>query len=67
MKTNEHLYGTEIDVPEIPADIVMRRIELLKEHLAELLDHSYYTRDGKRCNDVMSAISFWEKINDGDK
>jgi len=41
--TNEYLYGKDIDVPEIPEDIIMRRIELLKEHLEELLEHSYHT------------------------
>ena len=61
--TNEYLYGKDIDVPEIPEDIIMRRIELLKDHLEELLDHSYHTRDGERVNAILKAIKFWETIN----
>ena len=63
MKDNNYLYGEDVEVPEIPNEVVMRRIELLKDNLAELLDHSYYTRDGQRVNDVLKAIDFWEKIN----
>jgi len=62
--TNEYLYGEEVEVPDIPAEIIMRRIEALKENLAELLEHSFYTRDGNRCNAVIKAIKFWETINE---
>ncbi len=64
--TNEYLYGEEVEVPEIPQEIIMRRIELLKDNLAELLDHSYYTRDGARVEKVLKAIRFWETINNKD-
>jgi len=64
--TNEYLYGEDVEVPEIPQEIIMRRIELLKDNLAELLDHSYYTRDGDRCNKILKAIRFWETINNKD-
>ena len=60
----EYLYGKDNEVPEIPRDVVMRRIETLKEHLAELLEHSYHIRDSVRCQKVFEAISFWEKINE---
>ena len=59
----EYLYGTDVEVPEIPQEIIVRRIELLKEHLGELLEHSFYTRDNKRVNAVLKAIKFWEDIN----
>ena len=42
-------------------------VELLNEHLADLLDHSYHIRDAVRCNDVLKAIRFWENINKKDK
>ena len=61
--TNDYLYGEEVEVPEIPQEIVTRRIELLKDNLARLLDHSYYTRDGARVEKVLKAIRFWETIN----
>lgn len=64
MKDNSYLYGTDVGVPEIPADIIMRRVELLKEHLAELIEVEPMLRDGKRCNDVIKAIRFWETINE---
>jgi len=63
MKSNEYLYGEDVEVPSIPEDVVMRRLEALKEHLAELLDHSYYTRDTKRVGSVLKAIDFWSSIN----
>lgn len=63
MLGNQHLYGEDVEVPEIPAEIIMRRVELLKDHLDELLDVPWYLRDGGRCNDVMKVISFWKNIN----
>lgn len=59
---NEYLYGKDVEVPEIDRETVMRRLELLKEHLAELLGHSYYTRDGERVEAVLKAIKFWERM-----
>ena len=43
MSTNEYLYGTD-DVPEIPAETVMRRIELLKDNLTEVMSKHYLER-----------------------
>ena len=63
MKDNIYLYDTD-DVPEIPNEIIVRRLELLKDNLAELLDHSYHTRDTARVNALLKAIKFWENIND---
>ena len=63
MTDNEYLYGDNVEVPEIPSDIVMRGLELLKDHLEELLDYSFYTRDAERCNAVIKAIDFWNKLN----
>ncbi len=63
-RTNEYLYGEGVEVPEIPQDIIMRRVETLKENLSVLLDQSYYTRDSARCNTIIKAIEFWEKINE---
>ena len=61
--TNEYLYGKDVEVPEIPEDIIKRRIELLEEHLARLLEHSYHTRDGDHVNAVLKAIKFWNNLN----
>ena len=58
-----YLYNTD-EVPSIPADIVCRRLELLKDNLEELLSHSFYTRDLGRVNAVLKAIKHWESIND---
>lgn len=65
MVTHEYLYGGDnIDeVPDIPQDIIMRRVEMLKEHMAELLAVDYKNRDFKRVDDISSAIDFWNKIN----
>jgi hypothetical protein len=67
MKTNEWLYGQDVDVPEIPAYVITRRIELLKEHLEELLETSYKKREFSRVRDVLKAIDFWEDIRRRDK
>ena len=66
MKGNIYLYGEDTEVPIIPAEITMRRVEMLKDNLAELLEHSYHTRDGVRVNSVLKAIKFWENINNED-
>jgi len=63
MKDNSYLYGQDSEVPEIPNDVIMRRLELLKDNLESLLDHSYHTRDNNRVRAVLKAIDFWEKIN----
>ena len=64
MTKQEYLYGEDVELEPIPEDIAMRRIEALKDHLSELLDHSYHTRDGRRINAILKAISFWSHIND---
>ena len=62
-----YLYGVDVEVPEIPQEIIMRRVELLRDNLEELLDHSWHTRDANRCNKILKAIDFWEHINDKEK
>ena len=62
MKTNTYLYGDDVEVPEVPADIIVRRVELLRDNLDELLKVHYADRDGKRCNDIIKAIKFWGSI-----
>jgi len=61
MKSNLYLYNTT-EVPEIPAEVVVRRLELLKDNLAELLEHSYHIRDYERVAEVLEAISFWQDL-----
>ena len=61
--TNEYLYGEDIEVPNIPEDIINRRIKLLNRHLKRLLDVSYRERDLKRVSDILKAIKYWETIN----
>ena len=66
MQKDSYLYGEDVEVPEIPSEIVMRRVELLKDHLAEKLEHSYHTRtseDSIQINKILKAIDFWEHIN----
>ena len=63
MRSNEYLYGKDVEVPEIDPLVVVRRIELLKDNLSELLEHSFYTRDGARCNKIIKAIKHYENIN----
>jgi len=59
---DEYLYGSDVEVPEIPRDIIMRRIEILRDNLEKLLNHSYHIRDNDRVRAILKAISFWGKI-----
>ncbi len=63
MKDNSWLYGENVSPPDIPQDVVDKRLELLKTNLAKLLDHSYHVRDNARVSSVLKAIDFWESIN----
>ena len=60
----EYLYGKDVEVEPIPQEAINKRVEVLKKHLSELLDHSYHTRDTKRVSSVLNAIKYWEHIND---
>jgi len=62
--SNAYLYGEDIEVPEIPADIIARRLAALADNLEELLNHSYYDRDQARVNAVLKAIKFWNTIQE---
>lgn len=61
--SNEYLYGTE-DIPEIPAHIIMLRIQILEDHLHELYEVHYMDRDVKRIRAVEKAIKFWESARE---
>lgn len=66
MKTDFYLYGKDVEVPEIPADICMRRIELLQEHLDELLDVHYSKRSNAQIHHIHKAIDFWNSMLHGE-
>lgn len=61
--SNEYLYGTD-EVPEIPADVIMRRLELLEDHLGELYEVHYMQRDQKKIRAIEKAIKFWEAASE---
>lgn len=67
MHTDEWLYGQDVVVPEIPAYVITRRIELLKEHLEELLEVPYKKREFERVRDVLKALDFWDDMKRIDK
>ena len=62
----DYLYGEDVIAPPIPLEVSERRIKLLELNLEKLLDHSFHTRDGRRCNAVIKAIDFWRNINKGE-
>ena len=64
--TNEYLYGEDVEVPEIPNYIIMRRVAILNDRLEELLDTPYQERDMVRVTKTIKAIKFWESINGED-
>jgi len=63
MKNNSYLYGEDVEVPEIPEYVIMRRVELLKDNLESLYKLSYLERDTERIREVNNAIHFWESLN----
>jgi hypothetical protein len=63
MTKSEYLYGTDVELDDIPNEIIVRRIELLNDNLEELLEVQYLARDSERINKILKAISFWESIN----
>ncbi len=66
MHNNKYLFGTN-DVPEFPADIIARRLELLNETLSILLDNSTYTRSKEEADqiaDILKAIRWHNGISE---
>ena len=59
----EYLYGEDVEVPDIPSEIIMRRVEILSDHLTELLEVPLEHRDNARANAVLRARNFWNNIN----
>ena len=59
IKSNDYLYGEDVDVPLLDAEVVMRRIALLSEHLEELYRPHYTKRDEARIRDVTKAKTYW--------
>ena len=62
MKSTEFLYGDETP-PDIPEDIIMRRVEILKEHRDSLLEVDPMERETYRINSISKALNFWSSIN----
>ncbi len=60
--SNEYLYGEDIEVPALDAEVVMRRIELLKENREELYELHYTKRDEMRIRAIVKAINYWERM-----
>ena len=63
MQSNEYLYGVDAEVPEIPEEVIVRRLEALNDNLSELMEVPYLGRDDMRVRKVQEAIKFWEEIN----
>ncbi len=64
LSKQEYLYGSDAEVEDIPADVVMRRVETLKQHLEELYEVHYMQRDEARIRAVDKAVRHWETINE---
>ena len=65
--TNSYLYGEDVEVEDIPEELIVRRIELLRDNLAELMEVPYLGRDEVRVNAIIKAVSFWQSINTKEK
>jgi len=63
MKSNSRLFGEDVEVPEFDELILIRRIELLQDNLADLLGVHYMERDDKRIREIGKAIHWHQQIN----
>jgi len=63
MKPTKYLYGDDKPLP-VPKNIIDSRITILNSELASILLQEWLIRDGKRANDIIKAIKFWESINE---
>ncbi len=66
MQSNQFLYGVDVDVDEIPAEVILSRVTPLRDHLVELNKIPFAERtydDIKQINEVAKAIRFWNDIN----
>jgi len=63
VKSNAYFYGEGVEVPEIPANILMRRVELLKDRRSELYEVHYMKRDKKHIREIDEAIDLFEKLS----
>ena len=63
MLSNTELYGTE-DVPQIPQEVIDKRIELLTARFKELISVHYMKQDNQTINQVVKAREFWRNINE---
>ncbi len=67
MHLNSYLYGEGVEIPDIPAEILLTRITPLKEHLEEMNEISFADRtyeDTIQMGEIHKAIDFWERINE---
>jgi len=62
VQKNKYLYG-DVDVPEIDSLVVARRIELLDDHLTEVMNVPPLERNQNQAHAIIKAISFWQNIN----
>jgi len=66
MQSNEYLYGKDVEIEEIPAEVILSRVTPLKEHLSALTNIPLANRtyeDMVRANAVSKAVKFWNDIN----
>ena len=66
MKTNAYLYGEDIEVEEIPAEVILSRVVPLEEHFDEILEIPLEVRTYEQIvqmGEIAKAIKFWENIN----
>lgn len=66
MHKNEYLYGKDIEVPQVDGYIIARRLELLDDHLTDLLNVNYMERDLARIRAVEKAKNFWRRLGEID-
>ena len=65
MRTNMEVFGTT-DVPEFDELVIIRRLELLRDKLEKLLDHSSYKRTEAEAEEItrtLKDIHWHENIN----
>ncbi len=64
MLSNKELYGR--DMPPIPAHVADFRIKVLEDRLGELTKVHFMSQDIHLINRVHKAITFWNKLKNGE-
>lgn len=60
----EYLYGIGCEIEPIPAEITVRRVELIDDVIEEIQNQNYLERDMARMNSCLKAKKHWQSLGE---